>query len=61
MPHDDIVTRLRVSHQPDCTCLGCEAADKIERLRKALAEIAENGNAEPFAADHARDALKANG
>lgn len=58
---NDIVTRLRVSRQPDCTCVACEAADEIERLRKALAEIVENGNAEPFAADHARDALEANG
>jgi len=33
------------------------AASEIERLRKALSEIAENRD-EPYAADHARDALK---
>jgi hypothetical protein len=52
----DIVTRLR----RDCISLiADEAADEIERLRIALAEIAENHD-EPYAADHARDALKGN-
>jgi hypothetical protein len=61
---DDIVTRLRreirkrdreypVELLPELR----EAADEIERLRKALSEIAENRD-EPYAADHARDALK---
>ncbi len=30
---DDIVARLRQSHRVGCDCVGCEAADEIERLR----------------------------
>jgi hypothetical protein len=62
----DIVTRLRdwatACHdrgRVDAPNDFSEAADEIERLRIALAEIAENRD-EPYAADHARDALKGN-
>lgn len=30
---DDIVARMRQSHRVGCDCVGCEAADEIERLR----------------------------
>jgi hypothetical protein len=30
---DDIVARLRQTHWNGCNCVGCEAADEIERLR----------------------------
>lgn len=30
---DDIVARLRQTHRVGCECVGCEAADEIERLR----------------------------
>ncbi|MEY3141802.1 MAG: hypothetical protein RLY21_295 [Planctomycetota bacterium] len=33
---DDIVARLRQTHRVGCDCVGCEAADEIERLRKEL-------------------------
>ena len=44
---DDIVTRLRIIHcagddlTPCGTCLICQAADEIERLRAAGDELAE--------------------
>ena len=34
---DDIVARLRQTHRVGCECVGCEAADEIERLRNELA------------------------
>jgi hypothetical protein len=37
----DIVERLRLSYCGDATCVACEAADEIERLREALHTIAE--------------------
>ena len=33
---DDIVARLRQSHRVGCDCVGCEAADEIERLRAVV-------------------------
>ena len=33
---DDIVARLRQTHRVGCDCVGCEAADEIERLREEL-------------------------
>lgn len=42
---DDIVARLRQTHRVGCDCVGCEAADEIERLRaerdEARREICE--------------------
>lgn len=38
---DDIVARLRQTHWNGCNCVGCEAADEIERLR-ARAERLED-------------------
>ena len=42
---DDIVARLRQTHRMGCECLGCEAGDEIERLRKerdqARAEVVD--------------------
>jgi hypothetical protein len=34
MADPDIVARLRQTHRVGCDCVGCEAADEIERLRK---------------------------
>ncbi len=31
---DDIVARMRQSHRVGCDCVGCDAADEIERLRR---------------------------
>ena len=36
MQSDDIVARLRQTHRVGCECVGCEAADEIERLRELL-------------------------
>lgn len=38
----DIVARLRQTHRVGCDCVGCEAADEIERLRT------ERDDAEPL-------------
>ena len=35
----DIVARLRQTHRIACDCVGCEAADEIERLRARVAEL----------------------
>ena len=36
IPSYDIVARLRQTHLVGCKCVGCEAADEIERLRELL-------------------------
>jgi len=61
---DDIVKRLREAGECPtplraylARAVVLQAADEIVRLRQSLAEIAENPD-EPYAADHARDALK---
>ena len=36
---DEIVARLRQTHRVGCDCVGCEAADEIERLRARVAEL----------------------
>jgi len=36
---DDIVARLRQTHRVGCDCVGCEAAEEIERLREHLTSV----------------------
>ena len=36
---DDIVARLRQTHRNECNCIGCEAANEIERLSARVAEL----------------------
>lgn len=36
---DDIVARMRQTHAAHCKCVGCEAANEIERLREERDEI----------------------
>jgi hypothetical protein len=69
---DDILARLRQTHRIGCDCVGCEAADEIERLRNALVDserevmmltrgmrmIIDNAQNEPLAADYARSLLE---
>ena len=38
---DDIVARLRQTHRVGCNCVGCEAADEIERLRRELGQVSD--------------------
>jgi hypothetical protein len=56
---EDIVTRL---HRHRCVSgirtVIDDAADEIERLRKALDEISKMKNDEPYCAQHAIDALE---
>jgi len=41
---DDIVSRLRQTHWNGCNCVGCEAADEIERLRAELRTYTGDGH-----------------
>jgi hypothetical protein len=56
---DDIVTRLRIIHcaaddlTPCGTCLICQAADEIERLRAAGDELAEHLSNWAYSTEHA--------
>ena len=37
----DIAARLRQTHRMGCECVGCEAADEIERLRRELGQVSD--------------------
>ena len=53
---DDIVARLRQTHRIQCECVGCEAADEIERLRKERDEARrEVCKSEQYCVDRSRD------